>query len=229
MHRSTSEASRPIPPADIEGRLTAELASVVAGARRRALRDGDRQLDTAHLLHSLMESDPAVRAVFDDGRQVARVLGYLVQRSIGYGLRWQGSVEDSGAAPLMAQPGWSPSALSAMEHALRRAAARGDGDREGRDGDGGYDGDGAPDGDRVTGPDLLAALAADPECRAVEVLRHAGVDPAALTAADPVALLAVDPAVRRATGQDDDSAGDPAALRAIAPPDDPAAPVVRTA
>lgn len=133
---------------------------MVAGARRRALRDGDRQLDTAHLLHSLMESDPEVRSVFDDGPQVARVLGYLVQRSIGYGLRWQGSVEDSGAVPLMTQPGWSPSALTAMEYALGRAEARG--------------------AEPVEGRDVLAALAADPECRAVEVLRHAGVDAGAL-------------------------------------------------
>ncbi|MFF3975141.1 Clp protease N-terminal domain-containing protein [Streptomyces sp. NPDC001828] len=161
MHRPTPGAAHPAPPADIEVRLTAELASVVAGARRRALRDGDRQLDTAHLLHSLMESDPEVRAAFEDGPQVARVLGYLVQRSIGYGLRWQGSVEDSGAVPLVTQPGWSPSARTAMEHALRRAEARG--------------------GEPVAGCDVLAALAADRECRGVEVLRHAGVDAAALT------------------------------------------------
>lgn len=69
--------------AEIEARLTVELASVVAGARRRAVRGGDRQIDTAHLLHSLVESGPDARAAFDDGRQVARVLGYLVQRSIG--------------------------------------------------------------------------------------------------------------------------------------------------
>ncbi|MGW2865839.1 Clp protease N-terminal domain-containing protein [Streptomyces sp. NPDC001205] len=162
MHSPTPGAPHQAPvPADIEARLTAELASVVAGARRRALRDGDRQLDTAHLLHSLMESDPEVRAAFEDGPQVARVLGYLVQRSIGYGLRWQGSVEDSGAVPLMTQPGWSPSALTAMEYAMRRAGARG--------------------GGRVTGRDLLAALAVDSECRAVQVLRHAGVDAATLT------------------------------------------------
>uniref|UniRef100_A0AAU2VDC0 Peptidase n=1 Tax=Streptomyces sp. NBC_00003 TaxID=2903608 RepID=A0AAU2VDC0_9ACTN len=162
MHSPIPGAPHQVPsPADIEARLTAELASVVAGARRRALRDGDRQLDTAHLLHSLMESDPEVRAAFEDGPQVARVLGYLVQRSIGYGLRWQGSVEDSGAVPLMTQPGWSPSALTAMEYALRRSAARG--------------------GEQLTGRDLLAALAADPECRAVQVLQHAGVDAAALS------------------------------------------------
>ncbi|MCT9088446.1 peptidase [Streptomyces sp. ASQP_92] len=159
MHSSPPGAPRTTAPADIDTRLTAELSSVVAGARRRALRDGDRQLDTAHLLHSLMESDPAVRAAFDDGPQVARVLGYLVQRSIGYGLRWQGSVEDSGAVPLASQPGWSPSTLAAVEYALGLADGR---------------------GERVTGRDVLAGLAADRDCRAVQVLRHAGVDTATL-------------------------------------------------
>ncbi|MEV3988173.1 Clp protease N-terminal domain-containing protein [Streptomyces sp. NPDC049837] len=141
------------------------MASVVAGARRRALRDGDRQIDTAHLLHSLLESDPEVRAAFGGGEQVARVLGYLVQRSIGYGLRWQGSVEDSGAMPLPARagvPGWSPAAVAAMEGARERAGRRG-----------------AP---RAGGLDLLAGLAADRECRAVEVLTRAGVDAPSLAA-----------------------------------------------
>ncbi|MGW7368950.1 Clp protease N-terminal domain-containing protein [Streptomyces sp. NPDC054841] len=144
--------------------LTEQLASVVAGARRRVLRDGDRQIDTAHLLHSLIESDPEVRSVFDGGAQVARVLGYLVQRSIGYGLRWQAAVEDSGAVPLVRDPesaGWSPSVAAAMQDALERAALRG--------------------ASRATGLDLLAAIAADRECRAVEVLAHAGVDTARLT------------------------------------------------
>ncbi|OEJ27960.1 peptidase [Streptomyces agglomeratus] len=147
--------------ADSEARLTAELTSVVAGARRRALRDGDRQVDTAHLLHSLIETDPDVRAAFDGGTpQIARVLGYLVQRSIGYGLRWQGAVEDSGNVTGARDPvglaGWSPAAAAAMERALGLAAARGD--------------------RRARGLDLLAVLAADTECRAVEVLRRGGVD-----------------------------------------------------
>ncbi|MEU7344463.1 Clp protease N-terminal domain-containing protein [Streptomyces bacillaris] len=148
-----------------EARFTVELATVVTGARRRALRDGDRQIDTAHLLHSLVESDPEVREVFDGGPQLAKVLGYLVQRSIGYGLRWQGSVEDSGAVPVVRDPardvaagaeGWSPSAVAAMEGALHRAGLRGE--------------------RRARGLDLLAALAADGECRAVDVLSRAGVD-----------------------------------------------------
>ncbi|MEV0492567.1 Clp protease N-terminal domain-containing protein [Streptomyces atratus] len=152
--------------ADLGAGLTVELASVVTGARRRALRDGDRQIDTAHLLHSLIESDPEVRTAFEGGPQLAKVLGYLVQRSIGYGLRWQGTVEDSGAIPVVTEvaaevrdagvEGWSPSALSAMAGARERAKLRGNA--------------------RAGGLDLLAALAADPECRAVEVLERAGVD-----------------------------------------------------
>lgn len=146
---------------EIDARLTVELATVVAGARRRALRDGDRQVDTAHLLHSLIESDPDVRAALGAGPQVARVLGYLVQRSIGYGLRWQGSVEDSGTVPVVRETdaevsGWSPSAAAAMAGARERAHVRGDA--------------------QAGGIDLLACLAADPECRAVEVLERAGVD-----------------------------------------------------
>ncbi|MYQ49303.1 peptidase, partial [Streptomyces sp. SID4985] len=73
------------------------FASVIAGARRRAVRDGDRQIDTAHLLHSLLESDPEARAAVGTPTQLARLLGYLVQRSIGYGLRWQGGAEVPGA------------------------------------------------------------------------------------------------------------------------------------
>ncbi|WP_405784362.1 Clp protease N-terminal domain-containing protein [Streptomyces sp. NBC_00859] len=156
----TQPDGRPAPSrADIEARLTVELATVVAGARRRALRDGDRQIDTAHLLHSVIETDPEVRAAFGDGPQVAKVLGYLVQRSIGYGLRWQGSVEDSGAVPVVTESGvagWSPAAVTAMEGALERAVQRGN--------------------RRASGLDLLAALARDRECRAVEVLGRAGAD-----------------------------------------------------
>lgn len=146
---------------DNDARLTAELAAVVAGARRRALRDGDRQIDTAHLLHTLLESDPEVRVVFEGGDpQVARLLGYLVQRSIGYGLRWQSSVEDSGALPVLpgasGAAGWSPVAAGALEEACERAGRRGD--------------------VRARGIDLLAAIVGDPQSRAVEVLGRAGVD-----------------------------------------------------
>ncbi|MEU0760730.1 Clp protease N-terminal domain-containing protein [Streptomyces microflavus] len=160
QNRTPRIPEQPAPtPVGPDARFTVELASVVTGARRRALRDGDRQIDTAHLLHSLIESDPEVREAFDGGPRLAKVLGYLVQRSIGYGLRWQGSVEDSGAVPVLRDPateGWSPSAVTAMEDALHRAGLRGE--------------------PRAGGLDLLAALAADGECRAVEVLARAGVD-----------------------------------------------------
>ncbi|MER5474848.1 Clp protease N-terminal domain-containing protein [Streptomyces sp. NPDC002935] len=152
--QSAGEGGRNHP--DIDAGLSAELASVVSGARRRALRDGDRQIDTAHLLHSLLESDPEVRAVFDGGPQIARLLGYLVQRSIGYGLRWQSTVENSGAGPVVADAGWSPVAAGAMAAAYARAVLRGDA--------------------WARGLDLLAALVADPQSRAVEVLGRAGVE-----------------------------------------------------
>ncbi len=157
------------------------LATVLGAARRRALRDGDRQVDTAHLLHALVESDPETRAAFDGEQHVARVLGYLVQRSIGYGLRWQRSGEGGGAPSALpavrAGEGtrrrtsrWSPAAAAALEEALRRAAARGE--------------------EQPTGLDLLAGLAADPGSRAGEVLRHARIDPPAL-GARAVALAAL--------------------------------------
>lgn len=155
---------------DDDAGLSAELVAVVAAARRRAVRDGDRQIDTAHLLHTLLEADSEVRAVFAGGPRIARLLGYLVQRSIGYGLRWQTSVEDSGALPVVGvgdavvaeADGCSPAASAALEHARARAARRGDG----------------PAG----GLDLLAAVTADPGSRAVEVLARAGIDARELAA-----------------------------------------------
>lgn len=152
---------------DNDARLTAELAAVVAGARRRALRDGDRQIDTAHLLHTLLESDPEVSVLFEGGDpQVARLLGYLVQRSIGYGLRWQTSVEDFGALPVLlgavGTAGWSPVAAGALAEACERAGRRGDA--------------------RARGVDLLAAIVGDPQSRAVEVLGRGGVDAGELMA-----------------------------------------------
>lgn len=159
------------PRTDDDAWLGAEQAAVVAGARRRAVRDGDRQIDTAHLLHSLLESDPEVRAAV--GPHLARLLGYLVQRSIGYGLRWQGSVEGSGALAVVPRPArgdgaagdrgsWSPVARAALEAAGRRARQRG--------------------AAAVAGTDVLAALVADPQSRAVEVLERAGLPLADLRA-----------------------------------------------
>nr|WP_234016801.1 Clp protease N-terminal domain-containing protein [Streptomyces sp. LaPpAH-108] len=137
------------------------FGSVIAGARRRAVRDGDRQIDTAHLLHSLLESDPEARAAVGTPTQLARLLGYLVQRSIGYGLRWQGGAEVPGAEVAAGGERWSPVAAAALRDAEVRAALR--------------RGPGAADG-----VDLLAALVADPASRAVEVLERAGIPAAEL-------------------------------------------------
>ncbi|WP_343246230.1 Clp protease N-terminal domain-containing protein [Streptomyces sp. SID5785] len=160
MHSSSPSDTTygPVDDDPVDAPLSDELAAAVAGARRRAVRDGDRQIDTAHLLHSLLESDPEVRAACADGGQLARLLGYLVQRSIGYGLRWQGSVEDSGAVPVVRSgaPGWSQVATAALTAGVARAAARG--------------------GGPARGLDVFAALVEDPRCRAVEVLDRAGID-----------------------------------------------------
>ncbi|WP_414720600.1 peptidase [Streptomyces sp.] len=146
--------------------LSAELVAALASARRRAGRGGDRHVDTAHLLHGLIESDPAVRSALGGPVRLTRLLGYLAQRSIGYGLRWQETVEGTGAPQAgRGASGWSPAAVAALEGALWRARARG--------------------GVRAEGPDLLDALLADPRCRAVEVLCRAGVVPGDLTARAP--------------------------------------------
>ncbi|MFG2283305.1 Clp protease N-terminal domain-containing protein [Streptomyces asoensis] len=152
---------------DDDPRLAAELSAALAAARRRAVRDGDRQIDTAHLLHSLLEQDPQVRTVLGGGPQLARLLGYLVQRSIGYGLRWQSGVEHAGDAGSLLSvglvgavgavgDGLSPLAAAALEHACVRAERRG--------------------ARTAGGVDLLAAIVAEPGARAVEVLDHAAVD-----------------------------------------------------
>ncbi|GAA2461016.1 Clp protease N-terminal domain-containing protein [Streptomyces macrosporus] len=158
--------------------LGAELVAALSSARRRAGRDGDRHVDTAHLLHGLIESDPAVRSALGGPARLTRLLGYLAQRSIGYGLRWQGTVEGASEGrpgPTAdrdgrrgAPAGWSPAAVVALEGALRRARERG--------------------GTRAEGPDLLAALVADPRCRAVEVLRRVGAVPE-----EPAPVRTVDP------------------------------------
>ncbi|MGY1434207.1 Clp protease N-terminal domain-containing protein [Streptomyces reniochalinae] len=168
MHSPTPSSRQTAAEADdaVDPQVSDALAAMMATARRRAARDGDRQIDTAHLLHSLLESDSSTWDLLDGGSpQVGKLLGYLVQRSIGYGLRWQSTLEDSGAVPAVSEqpggvPGWSPSARAALELAGERARRRG---RE-----------------EAEGLDLFAGVVADQECRGVEVLRRAGVDVARL-------------------------------------------------
>lgn len=158
--------------AEAEALFSDALSAVVASSRRRAARCGDSVLDTAHLLHGLLESDTAVRTLLGgDGPRTAKLLGYLAQRCIGYGLRWRGTVEESGMAREGADvprdggelSNWSPAATYAVAVATDRARERG-----------------AP---RVEGLDLLAGLAADGSCRAAEVLTTSGVDPDRLSRA----------------------------------------------
>ncbi|MFJ6540029.1 Clp protease N-terminal domain-containing protein [Streptomyces sp. NPDC091385] len=146
-----------VPRAENDAGTGTGFASVIAGARRRAVRDGDRQIDSAHLLHSLLESDPEARAAVGTPTQLARLLGYLVQRSIGYGLRWQGGAEVVGAEVAAGGERWSPVAAAALRDAEARGTLR-------RGAHGGAD-----------GVDLLAALVTDPRSRAVEVLERAGI------------------------------------------------------
>lgn len=175
MNIGTPQSSAGVAPGAVaEDRLSEQLTAVVTTARRRAARGGDREVDTAHLLHSLLEEDPEVRAPLGGGGpRTAKLLAYLAQRSIGYGLRWRYAVEETpaaadaggaagaaGAGPLS---GWSPAAARAMRAALERVAARG--------------------AVRAEGVDLLAGLAADPDCRAAEVLGRIGVDVRGLAAA----------------------------------------------
>ncbi|MFF4650659.1 Clp protease N-terminal domain-containing protein [Streptomyces sp. NPDC001380] len=157
----------------------AVLGAVAAAARRRAARAGDEAVDTGHLLHSLLESDAAaLDAAAPLPRQAVRLMGYLVQRSIGFGRGWRATAEQPGAdadagaeggavpdtagaeAPRSApdRPGLSGAAAAALEEAAARPEA-------------------LPVGHR-----LLAALLADPDSRAAQILRSSGIDPVAVRA-----------------------------------------------
>ncbi len=77
--------------ADDDAGLGAELAEVVAGARRRVVRGGDRHIDTAHLLHSLLESDPEVRAAFGEGQRWRGCSGIWCSGASGTGCGGRGA------------------------------------------------------------------------------------------------------------------------------------------
>ncbi|MFC1420975.1 Clp protease N-terminal domain-containing protein [Streptacidiphilus cavernicola] len=140
------------------------LEPVAARARRRAVRAGDAEVDTGHLLHALLESDQrALGLLAQLPTQSTRLMGYLAQRSIGFGRDWRPG-EGAGAprARLSASPGWSRSATAALGRAGLAALIR--------------------DGGEPDSLDLLAELVSDPESRAAEVLLGAGVDLAAAAA-----------------------------------------------
>jgi ATP-dependent Clp protease ATP-binding subunit ClpA len=135
------------------------LSRIAAGARRRAVRAGDAEVDTGHLLHALLESDGhALELTAPREAHAARLMGYLAQRSIGFGREWKSS-EGAGAHRAQERTSlrWSRSAGDSLEQASRTALAR-----TGREAD---------------ALDLLAQLAGDAACRAAEILRGAGVDP----------------------------------------------------
>lgn len=137
------------------------LGRIAARARRRAVRAGDAETDSGHLLHALLEADDrALVLVAPLPTQSTRLMGYLAQRSIGFGLDWRPGEGATARPHRPVPPGWSRSAATALERAELSALSamirgRGNGD---------------PDA-----LDLLAALLVDEESRAVEMLRGAGI------------------------------------------------------
>jgi hypothetical protein len=134
------------------------LAVVAARARRRALRAGDPEVDTGHLLHALLETDDSALGVAAPlPVQATRLMGYLVQRSIGFGRLWRfGEGVADREQERSAGLAWSATAAGALARAAR--AGGGDG----------------------TVLDLLRELATVPDSRAAEILRGAAIDPAAV-------------------------------------------------
>lgn len=134
------------------------LGLVTARARRRAVRTGDTEIDTGHLLHALLESDErALGLVAPQPTQATRLMGYLAQRAIGFGRDWLPGEGAGVPGPRRSvPPGWSRSAAAALGRAELAALIR--------------------DGGEPEVLDLLAELVGDAECRAAEVLLGAGVD-----------------------------------------------------
>ncbi|MHA6758821.1 Clp protease N-terminal domain-containing protein [Streptacidiphilus sp. PAMC 29251] len=134
------------------------LEPVAARARRRAVRAGDSEIDTGHLLHALLESDQrALGLIAELPPQAARLMGYLAQRSIGFGRDWRpGEGANVARSRPSAPPGWSRSAAAALGRAELAALMR--------------------DGGEPDALDLLAELASDEESRAAEVLLGAGIE-----------------------------------------------------
>ena len=140
----------------------------MARARRRAVRAGDGEIDSGHLLHALLETDEQVLGlVAPQPTQATRLMGYLAQRSIGFGRDWQqGEGERSDeAAGIPRQrfalpPGLSDAAGAAVDRARVAALLR--------------------DAVEADPLDLLAELASDPDSRAAKMLKGAGAEPSAV-------------------------------------------------
>jgi hypothetical protein len=139
-----------------EPALVGALAVVAARARRRALRAGDPEVDTGHLLHALLETDESALGVAAPlPTQATRLMGYLVQRSIGFGRLWRfGEGVTDRERERSAGLAWSATAAGALQRAARSGGA--------------------------TVLDLLRELATVPDARAAEILRGAGIDPSAV-------------------------------------------------
>lgn len=138
-----------------EAALAGTLAVVAARARRRALRAGDPEVDTGHLLHALLETDESALGVAAPlPVQATRLMGYLVQRSIGFGRLWRfGEGVTDRERERSAGLAWSASAAGALGRASRSEG---------------------------TVLDLLRELATVADSRAAEILRGAGIDPSAV-------------------------------------------------
>jgi hypothetical protein len=165
------------------------LEPVATRARRRAVRAGDTEIDTGHLLHALLESDErTLGLVAQLPSQATRLMGYLAQRSIGFGRDWRPGEGAGVPRPALSAPstppGWSRSAAAALGRAELAALIR--------------------DGREPDPLDLLAELVSDPDSRAAEVLLGAGVD---LSAAAGRVRAVVRDQVEGAPPYDEDGSG----------------------